>query len=120
MCDDDFFGDDFEDNLFDPNDDFQEDLAGDVEDPNAANFDEEAAVHREEAEQEAAFDKADALISDIEENENNDGSPTSSKETTVFDRAAAVMFGSMVAGQAIEEAEDLKHLNRLSKEDKKK
>lgn len=99
MCDD-FFEDTFEDNLFDPDNDFQEDLAGeydggewygDAEDTFTANFDEESAVAGEEANMEATFNQVDALI-----------------------------IGTMIAGQAIEDAKDGKSRNRLINEKKKK
>ena len=85
MCDNDFFGDDFEDNIFDANDDYQEDLIDDVQDEFTTNFDEETIVAREEAE-EAAVNQIEVLI-----------------------------IGSMIVGLAIEEASDRKHYQKKSK-----
>ena len=85
MCDD-FFDDYFEDNLFDPSDDFEEDIA-----------------------EEYTFNDSDDFISE----ESIDQETAENYENRQFDMAEAVIFGSMVVGNAIEESRDEKRRKQL-------
>lgn len=88
MCDD--FFDDYdglEDSMFDPNDDFEEDIADEYYLPEDQEFDEESA--------------------------NNLGDQDRIDQK--FDILDAMIIGSMIAGNAYEEAEDEKKRRRSRK-----
>jgi hypothetical protein len=93
MCDD-FFEDNFEDNLFDPDNDFEEDL-----------MDEHVDIEYSE------FANDESLIQESGE----------SDESRLIDMAETVIFGSMIVGNAIEESLDEKRrLELLRTEGKQK
>jgi hypothetical protein len=83
MCDD-FFGDNFEDDFDSPNDDFQEDLA--------------------EESGEEWYDERDKVVDEPEDNTFS----ANRDECSSFDEAKVFIVGSMIAGNAYEEAIDKK------------
>ena len=92
MCDD-FFEDTFEDNFFDPDNDFQEDLVD-----------------------EYAFDDTDNLFNDKPNNKESG----KSQEDRLYDAAEILIFGSMIFGNAYEEGIDEKRRKQAVEGDKDK
>ena len=87
---DDFFGDDMDgmdDSSFDPSDDFQEDL----------------------------FDEQDDGIGGLIDEDSNSQEFTRDDEEKQFDMGEAVIMGSMIAGNAYEEAIDRRQLKKKPK-----
>ena len=96
MCDD-FFGDNFEDDFDSPNDDFQEDLAGETS--------------------EQWYDERDNVVDEPEDNTFS----ANRDECSSFDQAEVFIVGSMIAGNAYEEAIDRKKmLNQFNSKNKRK
>jgi len=81
MCDD-FFDDNFEDSFNDPSNDIEDDLFDDGD----------------------WYEDTDSLV-----DESADNTSPASSDKKVYDHAEALIFGSMIVGNAYEEAMDRKH-----------